>query len=59
MDLLHFAIENDYSICINGDGVDLMQISLQALTGDLSPSLALLAKLGRRGRGSRRDRRIY
>jgi UDP-2,3-diacylglucosamine pyrophosphatase LpxH len=48
--MLHFAIDHDYSICINGDGVDFMQLSLQAMTGDLTPSLALFARVVRRGR---------
>ena len=50
MDFLHFAIEHGYSICINGDGVDIMQMTLQSLTRDLTPCLALFAQLGRDGR---------
>jgi len=50
MDFLHFAIANGYSICINGDGVDIMQMTLHSLTRDLTPCLALFAQLGRDGR---------
>lgn len=53
MDFLHFAIDNDYSICINGDGIDISQMSLTRLTGDLSPCLKLFMRV------VEHDRRIY
>lgn len=49
-DMLRFAIDHDYSICVNGDGIDIMQMSLPALTGDLAPSMALLVRVARDGR---------
>lgn len=50
LDLLHFAIENDYSICINGDGIDIQQMSLPRLTGDLAAAMSLLKRFARTGR---------
>ena len=50
MDFLRFAIDHDYSICINGDGLDIQQLSLPSLTNDLTPSVSLFVELGRRGR---------
>jgi UDP-2,3-diacylglucosamine pyrophosphatase LpxH len=50
MDFLHFAIDNDYSICINGDGVDLLQMSLPQLTGDLAACLGLFRRFGHTNR---------
>jgi UDP-2,3-diacylglucosamine pyrophosphatase LpxH len=47
---LRFAVENDYSICLNGDAFDIMQLSLHTLTADLTPSLSLFEELGRRKR---------
>ncbi len=34
--LMHFAGEQRYSLCINGDGIDIMQMSLGRLTWELS-----------------------
>lgn len=53
MDFLHFAVDNDYSICINGDGIDIQQMSLSQLTGDLSACMSLFLKFGET------DRQIY
>lgn len=50
MDFLHFAVDNDYSICINGDGVDIQQMSLSQLTGDLSACMSLFLRLTQGGR---------
>jgi UDP-2,3-diacylglucosamine pyrophosphatase LpxH len=49
LDLVHFAVDNGYSICLNGDWIDLMQLSLRSLTGDLTPSLRVLARLAGKG----------
>lgn len=53
LDLLHFVIDNDYSICINGDGIDIQQMSLPRLTGDLAAAMSLLKRF------ARTRRRIY
>jgi len=53
MEFVQFAVTNEYSICVNGDGVDIAQLSLAHLNDDLTPSLGLLMKY----RGTRR--RIY
>lgn len=50
LDLLHFVIENDYSICINGDGIDIQQMSLSRLTGDLAAAMSLMKRFARTGR---------
>jgi len=50
LDFLRFAIEHDYSICVNGDGVDLVHLSFSQLTDSLSASIGLFRKLGQRGR---------
>lgn len=41
MAFLQFALDNRYSICINGDGIDIAQLSLSRLHADLTPSLNL------------------
>ena len=50
MDLVRFTLENDYSLCINGDGIDISQLSISRLTSDLTPSLALLLRFSETGR---------
>ena len=50
LDLIRFAFQNRYSVCINGDGVDIAQLSLTRLTADLSPSLRLFMRFGETGR---------
>ena len=50
MDMIRFALDNDYSLCINGDGIDIAQLSVTRLTADLTPSLALLLRFTERGR---------
>jgi UDP-2,3-diacylglucosamine pyrophosphatase LpxH len=44
MDLVRFALENKYSLVINGDGIDIAQLSLTRLTADLTPSIGLLSR---------------
>ncbi|MGH7653649.1 MAG: metallophosphoesterase [Gemmatimonadaceae bacterium] len=46
MNFVNFALENRYSLCINGDGIDISQLSLSHLMADLTPSLALFVKFG-------------
>ena len=45
MNLVRFALDHRYSLCINGDGIDIAQLSLKRLTADLTPSLALLTSI--------------
>jgi UDP-2,3-diacylglucosamine pyrophosphatase LpxH len=49
-EFLRFAVDHDYSVCINGDGIDIQQLSLPSLTRDLTPSVALFLEAGRGGR---------
>ena len=53
MDFVNFALENRYSLCINGDGIDISQLSLSHLMADLTPSLGLFLKF------ATADLRIY
>lgn len=48
-----FALEHRYSIVMNGDGIDLAQLSLSHLVSDITPSLGLFLKFGES------DLRIY
>jgi UDP-2,3-diacylglucosamine pyrophosphatase LpxH len=41
---VQFALDHRYSICINGDGIDIAQLSLSLLVSDLTPSLGLFLK---------------
>ncbi len=43
---VRFALENRYSVCINGDGIDLAQLSLSHLVAELTPSLHLFLQFG-------------
>lgn len=43
---VQFAFENRYSVCLNGDGIDIAQLSMSQLNADLSPSLPLLSRFG-------------
>lgn len=52
-EFVQFAIDHRYSICINGDGIDLAQLSLSHLVSDITPSLGLFLKFGEN------DLRIY
>lgn len=52
-DFVQFALDHRYSICINGDGIDLAQLSLSHLVSDITPSLSLFLKFGEN------DLRIY
>jgi UDP-2,3-diacylglucosamine pyrophosphatase LpxH len=52
-DFVQFALDHRYSICINGDGIDLAQLSLSHLVADLMPSLGLFLRFGES------DLRIY
>jgi UDP-2,3-diacylglucosamine pyrophosphatase LpxH len=47
--LIRFAYENRYSFCINGDGVDIMQMSLGRLTRELSECYRELRRFPRAG----------
>lgn len=47
------ALDRRYSICINGDGIDIAQLSLSYLVSDLTPSLSLFLRFGES------DLRIY
>jgi UDP-2,3-diacylglucosamine pyrophosphatase LpxH len=50
LDFISFAFQNRYSVCINGDGVDIAQLSLPRLNADLVPSLRLFMRFGETGR---------
>jgi UDP-2,3-diacylglucosamine pyrophosphatase LpxH len=50
LDFVHFAFEHRYSVCINGDGLDIAQLSLQRLNADLTPSLHLFMRFGETGK---------
>jgi UDP-2,3-diacylglucosamine pyrophosphatase LpxH len=50
MDFMHFTIENDYSLCINGDGIDIQQLALSQLTGDLTACMPLFGRFAKTGR---------
>lgn len=52
-EFVQFALDHRYSICINGDGIDLAQLSLSYLVSDITPSLGLFLKFGEN------DLRIY
>jgi UDP-2,3-diacylglucosamine pyrophosphatase LpxH len=52
-EFVQFALDHRYSICINGDGIDIAQLSLSHLVSDLTPSLGLFLKFGEN------DLRIY
>lgn len=43
-DLVRFALEHRYSLVLNGDGIDIAQLSLTRLTDDLTPSLGILSR---------------
>jgi len=45
-DFVQFALDHRYSVCINGDGIDIAQLSLAHLVSDLTPSLGLFLKFG-------------
>ena len=53
LDFIHFAFAHRYSVCINGDGLDIVQLSLPRLNADLTPSLQILMRFGEV------NRRIY
>jgi UDP-2,3-diacylglucosamine pyrophosphatase LpxH len=50
---VQFALDHRYSVCINGDGIDIAQLSLSLLVSDITPSLGLFLKFGES------DLRIY
>lgn len=52
-EFVQFALDHRYSICINGDGIDIAQLSLSHLVSDITPSLSLFMKFGES------DLRIY
>ena len=43
-DLLQYAMDNRYSVCINGDGVDIVQMSIGRLTHELSQCFNVLSQ---------------
>jgi UDP-2,3-diacylglucosamine pyrophosphatase LpxH len=43
-EFVQFALDHRYSVCINGDGIDIAQLSLSLLVSDLTPSLGLFLK---------------
>ena len=45
-ELVQFALDNRYSICVNGDGIDIAQLSLSRLRADFMPSLSLFMRYG-------------
>jgi UDP-2,3-diacylglucosamine pyrophosphatase LpxH len=49
LEFLGYARDRDFSVCINGDGVDIMQMSLARLTKDLGACAAQFAALARKG----------
>jgi UDP-2,3-diacylglucosamine pyrophosphatase LpxH len=48
VEFLKFALNHEYSVCLNGDGVDILQTSVGRLTRDLSEAASIFAKFGRR-----------
>ena len=48
VEFLKFALSHEYSVCLNGDGVDIMQTSVGRLTRDLSEAASIFAKFARR-----------
>lgn len=46
---LRYALEQEYHLCINGDGVDIMQMSISNLTRDLSEAYTLFRQFAARG----------
>lgn len=52
-EFVQFALDHRYSVIINGDGIDIAQLSLSHLVSDLTPSLQLFLKFGES------DLRIY
>ena len=46
---LEFALENRYSVCLNGDGLDITQLSMSRLNADLVPTLPLLMRFQSNG----------
>lgn len=44
-EFVQFALDSHYSICINGDGIDIAHMSLSHLVSELTPSLRLFGKL--------------
>ncbi|HKG93544.1 MAG TPA: metallophosphoesterase [Gemmatimonadaceae bacterium] len=49
LEFLRYALANDFSVCINGDGVDIAQTSISRLTHDLSESANYFGKFARSG----------
>lgn len=52
-EFVQFALDHRYSIVINGDGIDIAQLSLSHFVSDLTPSLNLFLRFGEN------DLRIY
>ncbi len=49
IELLNYALENSYSFCINGDGVEIIQSSLAQVMRDFGECAAYLRKFRQRG----------
>ncbi len=49
IEFLKYALEHRFSLCINGDGVDIMQTSIMQISRDLAASTILLQKFVRQG----------
>jgi UDP-2,3-diacylglucosamine pyrophosphatase LpxH len=49
LEFLRYALANGFSVCINGDGVDIAQTSISRLTHDLSESANYFGKFARSG----------
>ncbi len=47
IEFLKYALENGYSLCINGDGVDIMQTSITQISRDLAACTGHLQKFVR------------
>lgn len=53
VEFLNFAAQNGYNLCINGDGVDIIQTSIRQVSRDLGECAASLRKF------RHRDLRVY
>jgi UDP-2,3-diacylglucosamine pyrophosphatase LpxH len=44
MQFVRFALGHEYAICVNGDGLDIAQLSLARLNADLTPSIGIFSR---------------
>ncbi|MDX1429141.1 MAG: hypothetical protein R3282_02585, partial [Rhodothermales bacterium] len=49
IEFLNYALANNYSLCINGDGVDIMQTSIMQISRDLAACTGPMQKFLRNG----------